>query len=530
MAGLHQLSARSSCLAHGRASRGTRCRGALGASSPSILATIVQLLALQRCCSLADPQQDAVDDDDMTTAGKGGRLSAIAASAVPPEDLGVGGTVEDADGYMHYFPTPFPTPPTPVPTPRPTPPTQSPTPSPTPPTRAPTPKLPDECVTIGGKTFCAPNKKSRTPFPTSPPTRFPTLRPTPPPTPPPSPAPTPLHKVTGAFVVYMRLELGGYTSAKHPLWHPRSTTVGVQSKRFRDFDAVAADRLAKALSQDWSVPHYDVRSEVEERTDQGIVVGLRVYTPSFMVARFVAQSARRVRMMLQLTLRSHGFHVDSTRTAGNFEFTGISIHERKAWEAKHRHSTGQEKGTPNCDCDPFTETSTVTFCEQDPKGGSLKVTHELPGNPNEPRPPGVAQARQFEELSGVTLRGHRCKLQWPSFQCKCCDCERGVADHPPSVSVPAPAPVSTAVRAQAPVPASAPVPDTARGVEATPVAGYPPHKDEGDDHPAHSMFYNPWLHVNSVSSAMDEWHKASDEVPGRASNAAWLKKHMIQDP
>ena len=517
------------CMARGRAGRGGRRLG--GPLAPLILATLVQLLALQRCCSLADPRQDAVDDDDDAARGK---LSSIAASAVPPEDLGVGGTVEDADGYMHHFPTPFPTPPTPVPTPRPTPPTRSPTPSPTPPTRSPTPRLPDECVTIGGKTFCAPNQKSRTPFPTSPPTKYPTPAPTLRPTPPPSPAPTPLHQVTGAFVVYMRLELGGYTSAKHPLWHPRSTTVGVASKRFRDFDAAAADRLASALAQDWGVAHYDVRSEVEERTDQGIVVGLKVYAPSFMAARFVAQSARRVRMMLQMTLRSHGFHVGSTRTAGNFEFTGISIHERKAWEAKHRRSTGQESGTLNCDCDPFTETSTVTFCEQDPKGGSLKVTHELTGNPNEARPPGVAQARQFEELVGSKLRGHRCKLQWPSFQCKCCDCERGVADHPPPVSAPAPAPRLAAAPAPVTVPASAPVPAAAAGA-APPAAGYPPREDEAGAAapPAHSMFYNPWLHVNSVSTPMDEWHKASDELPKskaaptQARNDAWLRRHGI---
>lgn len=402
------------------------------------------------------------------------RLRSETEGVPPPSDLGIA-TTRDADGTAHVFPTPKPTLPTLAPSPVPSPSTAAPAPAPTPPTPAP---LPDECHTLAGVTFCAPNVKNRTPFPTPPPSPYPTRYPTPPPSPEWTPGPTPRHAPTGAYVITMRGEIGGYTSPDHPSWHPAAKS----TQRFLQFDARSQSIFRRTLAQAWRVPQYDVLFTVDARTDNGIVLDFRVYTPDRHAANWVVRSARELRMMLQVKLRSEGFALGSTTEAGNFEFLAIHVHERTKWEVAH----GERSTIPRCNCDPFTETSTVTFCTQSPTGGHIQVTHELRGDQN--APPGVAPAH-FVDLHGEQLRSHRCKVQWPSFNCKCCDCENGVSDHPPAQ------------------PAPSPVPPKAKSY-----AGYPPHKDEGGGAQTPGQtFHNPWLDVDSTVDA-HQWHRAADEV------------------
>ena len=296
-------------------------------------------------------------------------------------------------------------------------------------------------------------------------------------------SPTPQHAATGAFVVSMRGEIGGYTSPAHPSWHPAAKS----TRRFLLFSSRRQEIFRRTLAEEWRVPPYNVRFTVDARTDNGILLEYSVFAATKRAANWIVESAKRLRMMLQVKLRASGFPLGSTTEAGNFEFLTTHIHERTKWEAQHGvHSTGS---APHCNCDPFTETSTVTFCQQNPSGGHLQVTHEVRRDPT--APPGVGV--RFVDLRSDQLRSHRCKVQWPSFNCKCCDCKHSVMGQHFAQNTP-----------------------TTAAPHAAGYAGYPPQNNEGGGKETPGqVFHNPWLDVDATANA-HQWHKASDE--GKPTN------------
>ena len=105
-------------------------------------------------------------------------------------------------------------------------------------------------------------------------------------------SPTPQHAATGAFVVSMRGEIGGYTSPAHPSWHPAAKS----TRRFLLFSSRRQEIFRRTLAEEWRVPPYNVRFTVDARTDNGILLEYSGFAATKRAANWIVESAKRLRM------------------------------------------------------------------------------------------------------------------------------------------------------------------------------------------------------------------------------------------